>query len=303
MGAGISSESSTDGGDSPGIYRKLEDIPESCIAMILGHFDPPEICRLARLNRAFRGASSADFIWEKKLPTNYSFIVDKISDLNHENDNDDMKKKNYGSMNNNKLMGLTKKDIFARLSRPNLFDSGTKEVWLDKNTGGVCVSTSSKALSITGIDDRRYWNHIPTEESRFQTVAYLLQIWWFEVCGELEFKFPAGTYSLFFRIQLGKSSKRFGRRSCNVEHIHGWNLKPVRFQLTTSDGQHASSECYLDTPGSWILYHAGDFVIKEPDKLTKIKFSARQIDCTHIKGGLSFDSVMILPKSIAHKVR
>lgn len=136
---------------------------------------------------------------------------------------------------------------------------------------------------------------------RFQTVAYLVQIWWFEVCGELEFKFPAGTYSLFFRLQLGKSSKRFGRRICNAEHIHGWNVRPVRFQLTTSDGQHASSECYLDKPGSWILYHGGDFVIKDPDKLTKIKFSARQIDCTHIKGGLSLDSVKILPKSIANQ--
>lgn len=302
MGAGISSSSSTDGdthgGEPPEHRRKLEDIPENCIAMVLDHLDPPEICRLAQLNRAFRGASSADFIWESKLPTNYSFIVDKISELNHKND---------GALKNNEnnsdapMVGLTKKDIFSRLCRPNLFDSGTKEIWLDKNTGGVCVSISSKALSITGIDDRRYWNHIPTEESRFQTVAYLLQIWWFEVCGELEFKFPAGTYSLFFRIQLGKSSKRFGRRTCNVEHIHGWNLRPVRFQLTTSDGQQASSECYLDKPGSWILYHGGDFVIKEPDKLTKIKFSARQIDCTHIKGGLSFDSVMILPKSIANK--
>ncbi|XP_056693543.1 F-box protein PP2-A13 isoform X1 [Spinacia oleracea] len=301
MGVGMSStDGGNHGGETPEYRRKLEDIPESCIAMVLGHLDPPEICRLARLNRAFRGASSADFIWETKLPTNYSFIVNKISELNHKND-DDMK--NYGGSKDIST-GLNKKDIFARLSRHNLFDSGNKEIWLDKKTGGVCVSISSKALSITGIDDRRYWNHIPTEESsRFQTVAYLLQIWWFEVCGELEFKFPAGTYSLFFRIQLGKSSKRFGRRSCNVEHIHGWNLRPVRFQLTTSDGQHASSECYLDSPGSWILYHGGDFVVKETDKLTKIKFSARQIDCTHIKGGLSFDSVMILPKSIASKAR
>lgn len=41
-----------------------------------------------------------------------------------------------------------------------------QEIWLDKSTGGVCVSIASKALRITGIDDRRYWNHIPTEESR-----------------------------------------------------------------------------------------------------------------------------------------
>lgn len=43
---------------------------------------------------------------------------------------------------------------------------GTQEFWLDKRTGGICLSISSKALMITGIDDRRYWNHISTEESR-----------------------------------------------------------------------------------------------------------------------------------------
>lgn len=137
---------------------------------------------------------------------------------------------------------------------------------------------------------------------RFQTVAYLVQMWWLEVSGELEFKFPPDTYSLFFRLQLGKSSKKFGRRICNLEHIHGWEIKPVRFQLTTSDGQHVVSECHLDNPGSWILYHGGDFVIKDSNKLTKIEFALTQIDCTHIKGGLSLDSVFICPKSIVEGV-
>lgn len=42
-----------------------------------------------------------------------------------------------------------------------------KQLWLDKSTGGVCLSISSKGLRITGIGDRRYWNHISTEESRW----------------------------------------------------------------------------------------------------------------------------------------
>jgi hypothetical protein len=29
------------------------------------------------------------------------------------------------------------------------------------------MSISSRALSITGIDDRRYWNFIPSDESRY----------------------------------------------------------------------------------------------------------------------------------------
>ncbi|GAB4844431.1 hypothetical protein Ancab_037795 [Ancistrocladus abbreviatus] len=288
MGAGISSANSINGDsdDLTPIRLKLGDIPESCIALVLSYLDPADICKLARLNRAFHGASTADFIWESKLPSNYLFIIEKILV-----DDDD------------KLIGSwSKKEIFARLSRPVSFDGGTKELWLDKKTGGVCLSISSKALTITGIDDRRYWNHIPMDESRFKTVAYLHQIWWFEVGGELEFKFPVGTYTLFFRLQLGRSSKKRGRRVCDLEQIHGWDIRPVRFQLTTSDGQHAVSQRYLDNPGSWVLYHAGDFVIEDPHRLAKIKFSAAQIDCTHIKGGLCVDSVLIYPKSIAKEL-
>jgi hypothetical protein len=56
------------------------------------------------------------------------------------------------------------------------------------------------------------------------------------------------------------------------------------------------SQCYLEEPGSWVLYHAGDFVASKPDQLMKLKFSMAQIDCTHTKGGLCVDSVLIYPK-------
>ncbi|KAL7233386.1 hypothetical protein ACSBR1_017086 [Camellia fascicularis] len=279
----LQSESSNESTTNPPSKPKLEDIPESCIALVLTHLDPLEICKLARLNQAFRGASSADFIWETKLPSNYLYLLEKLKDQTE------------GS--------LGKKDLYARLCRPSSFDGGTKEFCLDKSSGGVCLSISSKALTITGIDDRRYWNHIPTEESRFQTVAYLQQIWWFEVVGELEFQFPIGIYSLFFRLQLGKATKRLGRRICNVDQIHGWDIKPVQFQLTTSDGQHAVSRCFLDNPGNWVHYHAGKFVVDQPNELTKIKFSLTQIDCTHTKGGLCLDSVLICPSSLGKELR
>ncbi|OMO97916.1 Phloem protein 2-like protein [Corchorus olitorius] len=280
MGAGVSSLADDQQRGFPG----LGDVPESCISSIYMYLDPPEICKLAGLNRAFHGASLADFVWEIKLPSNYRFLVKKVLGQNPES--------------------LSKKEIYARLCCPNRFDGGTKEVWLDKSSGKLCLSISAKALKITGIDDRRYWNHIPTEESRFQTVAYLQQIWWFEVVGELDFEFPAGSYSLFFRLQLGKSSKRFGRRSCNFDQVHGWNIKPVRFQISTSNGQQASSECYLYEPGNWVHYHVGDFVIDEQNSNspTKIKFSMMQIDCTHTKGGLCVDSVFIYPSEFRQRL-
>ncbi|KAF1863790.1 hypothetical protein Lal_00030898 [Lupinus albus] len=150
MGANFSScvcDEDNDGGSS--MRPRLGDIPESCVAFVLMHMDPPDICKLARLNKAFRAASLADFIWESKLPLNYKFIMEKALE-------DDYFVAELGK----------KKDVYARLCRPNLFDNGTKEIWLDKKTCGVCLAISSKALRITGIDDRRYWNYISTEESR-----------------------------------------------------------------------------------------------------------------------------------------
>ncbi|KAF3433025.1 hypothetical protein FNV43_RR24127 [Rhamnella rubrinervis] len=174
----------------------LGDLPEDCISSILRYLDPLEICKLALLNRNFHGASLADFVWESKLPPNYKLLLHRAA-LVHDHDHD----------GNNPHVYLSKKDIYTKLCRPNRFDGGTKEVWLDKRWGKVFLSISSKALRITGIDDRRYWNFLPTEESRFKTVAYLQQIWWLEVIGELEFEFPAGGYGLCFRLQLGKPTK------------------------------------------------------------------------------------------------
>ncbi|PON46240.1 Phloem protein [Trema orientale] len=261
----------------------LGDLPESCVASILGYLEPTEICKFAKLNRAFRGASMADFVWESKLPSNYGVLVRKVL--------------------GDSLGNLGKREVYARLCRPSSFDDGTKKVWLDKSTGGVCLSVSSKGLAITGIDDRRYWNYIPTEESRFQTIAYLKQIWWFEVDGEVEFPFPPGTYSLYFRLLLGRASKTFGRRVCITERVHGWDLKPVRFQLWTSDGQSASSQFFLTEPGRWNLYRAGDFIVDNAGASAKIKFSMTQIDCTHTKGGLCLDSVIICPSEFRERLK
>ncbi|CAI9783132.1 unnamed protein product [Fraxinus pennsylvanica] len=292
MGASLSlltENGSSNGGPS------LGDIPESCVACVFLHLTPPEICNLARLNRAFRGAASSDAVWEAKLPSNYHHLLDLLpqtdGDTNHK---------------------LSKKAIFAILSRPHPFDDGNKALWLDKFSGRVCMSISAKGMAITGIEDRRYWNWVPTEESRFPVIAYLQQIWWFEVAGGVKFPFNPDIYTLSFRVHLGKFSKRLGRRVCNFEHTHGLDIKPVRFELSTSDGQQASTECFLDDTeqdgangnhkrGCWIDYKVGEFIVSESDPETEVRFSMKQIDCTHSKGGLCVDSVSIIPSNVRER--
>ncbi|KAL8488519.1 hypothetical protein ACS0TY_024700 [Phlomoides rotata] len=65
-----------------------------------------------------------------------------------------------------------------------------------------------------------------------------------------------------------------------------------------SEGLHAVSRCMLGDLGNWVHYRVGDFIVEKPDALTRIRFSLTQIDCTHTKGGLCVDSVLICPSNV-----
>ncbi|AQK45442.1 F-box protein PP2-A13, partial [Zea mays] len=274
MGVGASSVGAAEGcgrGWGPR-HTSLGDMPESCVAAVLLYLDPAEICQVACLNRAFRGAASADCIWAAKLPANHRYLAALAAAA----DDDDCSCGCDGVAAEGSCSTVAiKKELYARLCRPTPFDGGR--------------------------NDRRYWSDLSTEESRFHSVAYLRQIWWLEVDGEIDFCFPAGSYSLFFRLHLGRPrTRRARRRGGSDNDIHGWDIRPARFRLSTSDHQQhtTASEAHarLASPGRWVLYHVGDFAVSSPDEVTELRFSMMQIDCTHTKGGLCVDSVCIYPK-------
>lgn len=93
----------------------LEDIPERCLALVLTYLEPPHICRLAGLNRAFHRASSADFVWESKLPENYHILLNKLFNI-----------KDIQIRADQNL--VLKKDIYAMLRGPNRFAGATKVI-------------------------------------------------------------------------------------------------------------------------------------------------------------------------------
>ena len=313
----------------------LGDLPESCVASILENLDPVEICRFSKLNRAFHSASWADFVWESKLPQEYRLILEKIIGGFPEK----LRKRdiyNFLSRVNSfdhgtKVRPLLLLQLLSVWSFPWIkfifFLICRKLGWINEPVTSVytypprdCRSPESM-IGDTGIKfrlmslgeisvslhvcyDRKGYINLVFDSCRFGSVAYLQQIWWFQVDGEIDFPFPAGTYSVFFRLHLGKPGKRFGWKVCNTEQIHGWNIKPARFQIWTEDGQHSSSQCMLTGSGSWNHYHAGDFVVgKSKSSSTKLKFSMTQIDCTHTKGGLCVDSVIVYPSSCKDRLR
>ena len=86
-----------------------------------------------------------------------------------------------------------------------------QKAWLDKRTRGVCLSIASKGLAITGIDDRRYWNYIPTEESRWD-------YWNFCLIEVLEFwlELQNGQFFIIYLLDWLVKSKSIGAFSCRT---------------------------------------------------------------------------------------
>ncbi|KAE8809109.1 F-box protein PP2-A13-like [Hordeum vulgare] len=88
---------------------------------VLLRLDAPEICRLARLNHAFRGAAGGRLrvggqaVGE--LPPPHRYV------------------EGGGEEGRRRRHRAGTKEIYARLSRPVSFDDGTKEFWLEKSKG------------------------------------------------------------------------------------------------------------------------------------------------------------------------
>lgn len=133
MGAGASSVMGPEG---EGAHQEtaMGDLPENCIATMLMGMGPAEICRLARINRTFRAAAAADFIWEEKLPDGYGRFVERV----------------LGAEESKKVSARGKKVVYSRLCRRNLFDGGTKVqsfdidcVWSREKAGPLCLVFAS----------------------------------------------------------------------------------------------------------------------------------------------------------------
>ncbi|KAL0685201.1 hypothetical protein Bca4012_052049 [Brassica carinata] len=57
--------------------------------------------------------------------------------------------------------------------------------WLDKASGKKCIMLSAKELAITWGNSPQHWQWISNPESRFEKVAELLSVWWFEIRGKM----------------------------------------------------------------------------------------------------------------------
>ncbi|KAF3450036.1 hypothetical protein FNV43_RR06115 [Rhamnella rubrinervis] len=159
--------------------------------------------------------------------------------------------------------------------------------WVDKNSNN-CFMLYSKELSITWVEDQRYWRWVNLKETSNELieVAELLNVCWLEVSGKFNTsKLSPGTlYEVAFVIML-------------KDPAYGWQV-PVNIKLVFPDGTRQESKVNLmeKVRGQWIKIPAGEFQTPVR-KQGEIEFSMMETKGGEWKKGLVVKGVTIQPKS------
>ncbi|KAL1222716.1 putative F-box protein PP2-B2 [Cardamine amara subsp. amara] len=167
------------GGDGGVIVPRLspfDDLPEDCISKIISFTSPRDACVAASVSKTFESAVRSDSVWKKFLPSEYESLIPKSR------------------------VFLSKKELyFALCNDPLLIEDGKKSFWLEKANGKKCIMISPKEMWITWLCSPQYWQWISIPEARFEKVAELLNVCWFEVLGGMSTRYlsPRTRYSVY----------------------------------------------------------------------------------------------------------
>jgi hypothetical protein len=83
----------------------LDLLPQDCFVHIMSMTSPQDVCRSSVVSSLIRSMADSDTVWEKFLPSNYEEILSRLV---------------------SPLVYSSKKELFFRLSKPQLIDGGKK---------------------------------------------------------------------------------------------------------------------------------------------------------------------------------
>ncbi|CAN6848359.1 unnamed protein product [Brassica oleracea] len=186
---------------------RFDTLPEDCISMVIFHTTPRDACVVASVSRTVKSAAESDLVWEKFLPPEYSSLALPPS-----------------------LDCSSKKKIYLSLADdPVLIDEGKKSFWLEKSTGKKCYMLSAMDLKITWSDSPAYWQWVTVPESKFEKVAELCNVCWFEIRGKISVRMLSkGTHYSAYLVFKRASSRSYGFDHTPIEAEVGFAGKEVR---------------------------------------------------------------------------
>ncbi|KAL3690458.1 hypothetical protein R1sor_016767 [Riccia sorocarpa] len=292
--------------------ESIGDLPESCVAQIFCFLSPRDIAKSACACRALREAALSDVVWQAKLPKCYQEVLAEAVEA--------------------PASSSSKKEIYDLLCRGVFIKEGYEAFSVDKATGVVSRSQGARGLFIVWGSDERYWSWLKREGSSYPEVAYLKQVCWLEVSGQMDCTLPVGSYTLSWRLSVTEST---GRDLSYIRHSlgYGWSHKPVLFKLETDGGLVSQRAHFLDPDRwgdettvfhargrvsagpplqysgrrvvhkKWMEFDAGDFTVEEGSPNSGVgrvylKYSLLEIQSGHWKSGIFLDGVVIRPSHL-----
>ncbi|KAJ4888444.1 putative F-box protein PP2-B2 [Raphanus sativus] len=171
---------------SPGRHRSIQ-----CRWIASPALSPSRVHEtLASVSKTFESAVKTDTVWEKFLPSEYSSLIPQYS-----------------------RVFLSKKELYFTLcDDPLLIEDGKKSFWLEKASGKRCIMLSSKEVTITWGTTPHYWQWISIPESRFEKIAELLNVCWFEIRGTMRTRYlsPRTRYSVYIVFKTKNGCPNLG---------------------------------------------------------------------------------------------
>ncbi|WZZ01967.1 hypothetical protein YC2023_074295 [Brassica napus] len=188
------------GGSSRNGAARLDTLPEDCISMVVSHTSPRDACVVASVSKTVKSAAESDLVWDKFLPPEYSSLVPPRS-LDFSS-----KKEIYMSLADDSVLIDDGKKVETFIES----DSGKCSFWLEKASGKKCYMLSAMDLKITWSDCPAYWKWKKDPESKFEKVAKLRHVCWFEIRGKISCgMLSKGThYSVYAVLKIGRSGSR-----------------------------------------------------------------------------------------------
>ncbi|CAH2045760.1 unnamed protein product [Thlaspi arvense] len=181
----------SDGNVLVGASPRLDTLPEDCISMVISHTTPRDACVVASVSKTIKSAAQSDLVWETFIPPEYASLVPRS------------------------LNCSSKKEMYLSLADDSvLIDDGKKSFWVEKSSGKKCYMISAMDLTIIWGDSPAYWQWNTVPESKFEKVAELRDVCWFEIRGKISCRMLSkGTHYSVYAV-----FKRANNRSHGFDH-------------------------------------------------------------------------------------
>ncbi|KAJ4888448.1 F-box protein [Raphanus sativus] len=174
----------------------FDSLPVDCISSIISLTSPRDACVAASLSKTFEWAVKSDTVWEKFLPSEYSSLIPQ-----------------------SRAFSSKKELYFSLCDDPFLIEDGKKSFWLEKASGKRCIMLSPKEVSITWGSSPEYWKWISIPESRFEKIAELIDVCWFEIRGGMHTRYlsPGTRYSVYIVFKTKNGCPGLGYSPVDAE--------------------------------------------------------------------------------------